>query len=600
MNTNDMRECRIIRRCGLALLASSALVQCSSGIVITHTRANPQISAHPSSKTIADVGSLQEALKSPANQSVADREAMAESMLRRATEMGSRKPQEALGLALMAANLADSILARNPGTASGQSRPLRLYNQATAKVVELLQKAPGGMSANPVVTAGERSFSLRVVAGDKASEPRDFARWELADEWDQRGLNHRFSYDGVGARLIAMQPKVGHSPLGIHQPDEGFYQPCTAVLRFEPKDDSLAGGMRKASLVLFNPAFTAGINFHGEAQPLAADYSLPWAMLLSKADALSATRWSALVRPGETPRPHRLYLMEPYAPDRIPLIMVHGLYSTPLTWAQMTNELMGDLEIRRRYQIWHYLYPTGLPFLISAAHFRSDLEEVRRLVDPPLKDYATQHMVIVAHSMGGLLTKTVVSESGDAIWNSTFTVPPSQLKIEPSQREALRDEFYFHPKPYVRRVIFLSVPHRGSRIADGWIGRMIASFVRIPDALKLEEGGQHSGEDQLLRADSRPLFKHGHPNSVQVLSINNPVLKTMATLSVDKQIPFHSIMGDRGRGDGQKSSDGVVTYASAHLEGAVSEKIVPCNHGSVSNAQAIDEVKRILRLHLEQ
>jgi hypothetical protein len=58
-------------------------------------------------------------------------------------------------------------------------------------------------------------------------------------------------------------------------------------------------------------------------------------------------------------------------------------------------------------------------------------------------------------------------------------------------------------------------------------------------------------------------------------------------------------VGDRGRGDTPNSSDGVVPYWSAHLDGAQSEKIVPSNHSTPLNPEAIAEVRRILHLHLK-
>jgi len=174
-------------------------------------------------------------------------------------------------------------------------------------------------------------------------------------------------------------------------------------------------------------------------------------------------------------------------PDRIPIIMVHGLRATPLTWQQLTNELMGNPEIRRRYQIWHYLYPTGLPFLTSAANFRDDLEEVRRLLDPDGRDFATQNMVVIGHSMGGLLTRTLVTDSGDALWNSTFAVPISEIPPDMEQLPQLRRVFYFTPKSYVKRVIFVAVPHRGTTSADGPFGRFVghACIFLMPLTLSL-------------------------------------------------------------------------------------------------------------------
>jgi hypothetical protein len=85
-------------------------------------------------------------------------------------------------------------------------------------------------------------------------------------------------------------------------------------------------------------------------------------------------------------------------------------------------------------------------------------------------------------------------------------------------------------------------------------------------------------------------------SSVHRLSPNNPLYAAIDHIPI--QVPYHSIIGDRGRGDTPNSSDGVVQYWSSHLDGARSELIVPGPHGSYSLPQTIAELKRILKLHL--
>jgi pimeloyl-ACP methyl ester carboxylesterase len=277
--------------------------------------------------------------------------------------------------------------------------------------------------------------------------------------------------------------------------------------------------------------------------------------------------------------------------------MVHGLHSTPLAWQQLTNELLGDPEIRRRYQIWHYLYPTGLPFLTSAADFRDEIEAVRQLVDPADHDFATHNMIVIGHSMGGLLARTLITDSGDAIWDSTFAIPVSQLD-QCEQVSQLRRIFYFHPKPYIKRAIFIAVPHRGSKTAHGFLGQFVSMRVDLPGALNQFVAGLKKSIPGLLQPEAAPLFDRGYPDSIRTLAPNTPVLIALAKLPIDAGTPFHSIIGDRGLGGGENSSDGVVPYSSSHLAGASSETIVPAGHGACDNPEAIAEVKRILTLHV--
>ena len=54
----------------------------------------------------------------------------------------------------------------------------------------------------------------------------------------------------------------------------------------------------------------------------------------------------------------------------------YGLLSSPIPWLHLQNDLMGDPELRQHYQIWHFIYPPGLPVAFSARVFRDKLEEL--------------------------------------------------------------------------------------------------------------------------------------------------------------------------------------------------------------------------------
>ena len=88
------------------------------------------------------------------------------------------------------------------------------------------------------------------------------------------------------------------------------------------------------------------------------------------------------------------------------------------------------------------------------------------------------------------------------------------------------------------------------------------------------------------------------PNSVDTLEPNDRFAEAVNKLPITPGIPYHSIMGDRGRGDTPNSSDGVVPYWSSHLAGARSELVVNSDHGAQYNPQAVREVERILKLNL--
>jgi hypothetical protein len=92
------------------------------------------------------------------------------------------------------------------------------------------------------------------------------------------------------------------------------------------------------------------------------------------------------------------------------------------------------------------------------------------------------------------------------------------------------------------------------------------------------------------------------PTSVDTLAPNNRFVVTVNTLPIADGVPYHSIMGDRGKGGNPDQtkpmrSDGVVPYWSSRLPGAQSELVVPSGHNAHKHPQAMDEVRRILHLH---
>jgi hypothetical protein len=151
--------------------------------------------------------------------------------------------------------------------------------------------------------------------------------------------------------------------------------------------------------------------------------------------------------------------------------------------------------------------------------------------------------------------------------------------------------FIFRHRSDVQRVIFISTPHRGSNLAESWIGRFGASLVRIPKRFN----SMYASAKPLLVSDPAARTLNRMPNSVDTLEPNDRFVQAVNKLPIAPGIPYNSIIGDRGCGDTPNSSDGVVPYWSSHLSGAESEKIVPSNHSATRNPEAIAEVMRILK-----
>jgi pimeloyl-ACP methyl ester carboxylesterase len=407
---------------------------------------------------------------------------------------------------------------------------------------------------------------------------------------------------------------------------ERFYPPnlcfpITAFLRVEsPGQSQLVGGTGDSRssaalmetgphvtdpnaprflLELHDPLDRKTIDIAGREIPLEADLSTPLAFFLNQPqfrdNDLSTL---GLLRPGDAKKLQGLYMLEPFDATKMPVVMVHGLWSSPITWMEMYNDLRSDPQIRQHYQFWFYLYPTGQPFWTSATQMREDLAVMRRELDPSRRCPALDQMVLVGHSMGGLVSKLQTVESADAFWQTMSEHPFAELNADPDTARALAGTFFFRPNPSVRRVVTLGTPHRGSEFSNEvtrWLGQ---TLITLPSKM-LE------GRNQLV-ANNRGYFRARAPidikTSIDSLAPDSPVLPVLLSAAPGPWVNYHNVAGldpDPGWrkflvGDG----DGVVSLASARLDQTRqlrSQIVVPADHISVHrHPQSILEVRRVL------
>jgi pimeloyl-ACP methyl ester carboxylesterase len=280
-----------------------------------------------------------------------------------------------------------------------------------------------------------------------------------------------------------------------------------------------------------------------------------------------------------------IYEIQPYDPDRIPVILVHGLISTARMWRNVVNEIEMDPTLRGRFQYWVFNYPTGNPVAYSALRFREELANAEKL-------YGFPHgFALVGHSLGGLVSRMQATTLDRAAWDREVGTPVEKLFMEAPAGGLIHRSLIFNANPKIRRIVFICTPHRGSDMAIDSIGEIGMRLIALPANLT----------SIVTKSVSHGLaaFTGGEriPNSITSLSPKNPTLKVMDKLPI--RAPHHTILGDRGKGDSPNSSDGVVPYWSSHLDSALSQKIVPGPHGSCELPETIEELKRILHLHLK-
>jgi pimeloyl-ACP methyl ester carboxylesterase len=500
-----------------------------------------------------------------------------EEQLRSATEhlasARHERPSLSLGDDLSAAKLSLNVLERRPGDLSAE----RIYNFSVARVVEDVERADLQPWREPSNIACGQEI-LRLAAPRPVDAEHDPSRYDLLPidtlKVSGQSFKTRFSLCGIGAPLVA----VGRSENRQFREQyklRRIYAPATAIIRFSEQ---------RARLEFVDPLNVERVAVGGRTFPLAIDLRTPTAMLIAR-ERPERLGLSRMLNPQKFADTAGLTQLQPYDPARTPVVFVHGLQETPASWAPMVNSLRDDPWIRKNYQFWFYSYPSGYPYPYSAALFRRDLDGISR-VFPNHK-----RVVLIGHSMGGMICRLMVTDADDKIWRDHFSTAPTQTPLSGETRKLLEESLLFVHRPDIQRVIFIATPHRGSRFAAGWIGRIGSGLVRTPRSLS----SVYATARPLLIADPAASTLKRMPNSIDTLEPNDRFVQSVNKLPIAADIPYHSIIGDRGRDDTPNSSDGIVPYWSSHLDGAESELIVNSKHNAQDNPEAIREVERILK-----
>jgi pimeloyl-ACP methyl ester carboxylesterase len=477
--------------------------------------------------------------------------------------------------------------------------------------------------ARAVIQTANRECELEVKLVSDGWQDQDFNRFEFASDYEVHGLRNHYRNFGLGVPLIAMR-----TDRAAGDPRERFYPPkvtfpVTALLRVTPEafepwpgpgsaTDVGRGNAKRsrqtthAVLELHDPFTSKAVQIANRQVPLETDLSTPLAYFLNQPE-FDDNRLSTLglLMPERVEKLTGLYMLEPFQPDKMPVLMVHGLWSSPVTWMEMFNDLRSDPRIRDHYQFWFYLYPSGQPFWYSAAQMREDLARARQVCDPKGRLAALDQMVLVGHSMGGLVSKLQTTNSGNEFWATISDRSFAELQAAGEVRDSLARTFFFRPNPSIRRIVTIGTPHRGSHFANDftrWLGR---KAISIPSKLM-------HGRQQIV-AHNPGYFRAANPLEI-ITSIDSlsPSSRVLEALLESEQTPFlrhHNIVG-RVSHDGVVGSvtqsflsegDGVVPLASAQLDEVASQIVVPADHTSVHrHPQSILEVRRILLEQIDE
>jgi pimeloyl-ACP methyl ester carboxylesterase len=423
--------------------------------------------------------------------------------------------------------------------------------------------------------------------------PSWFHEIKFCSDYRVRGIRSHIRNPGVGVPMFGVRNYMKNPD---DQPIEGeqrFYPkiqvyPTVAVLR--PPTEETHGA---AVLEFHDPLRFDAVRGGSATLLLASDLSTPVAYHFATGN-LAVEEQIGMFRPEHFGTRSGLHLLHPYEPGKMPIVFVHGLWSSPKAFAQSLNELRGDPLIRSKYQFWFFMYPSGDPYLHTAALLRDDLRQVRHVLDPNLQDPALDQMVVVGHSMGGLLVKLTIEDSNDRMWKLFAVRPFDEVNLSQRSRELLRKTFFFEANRSIRRVVFIATPHRGSQLGNNVIGRIGSSLIERPKDLS-------ELHDEVMRQNDPstfgPLFGKRLVSSIDLLGEGDATLAALDETPIAPWVVAHSIVGNIANGPLQSSTDGVVPYRSSHLESAKSEYVVPASHFLQDDPRTIAELKRILVEH---
>ena len=471
----------------------------------------------------------------------------------------------------------------------------RIYNGALARIyAELSRRDLLRKGQYRLQTAHGRDIIFDLPRYDLIYPAAAYKDFKLCSDFRIRNLSH-FTYQfGLGVPIIALTNEQTHCKTLLTAAP--IAHGATAFLRFTPAEPGDPKRVLHARLEFYDNDRIRTVRVDDQTIPLIFDYSTPFAYYISTMPDMNVLDYT--LNPNQFQS--GLYTLEPYQPHKIPVVLVHGLLSSIHTWMQMVNTLKNDPEIRKHCQFWFFTYSSGNPLLYSASMLRKSLQNARaELATTPEAQAAFDHMLIIGHSMGGLVSKTLLQDPGDRFirlasgGRSWEEIGP---KCTPEQRQMIEDLVLYKSVPSVRRVIFLAVPHRGAQMAQYFQVRLIARLIKLPGGLV--KSVSNAMEPIVGKQNAASRIRANIKTGLDELSPKDHTLQAIQSIPLRADVPIHSIIGNREKAT-PGGSDGVVEYSSSHLDQVRSELVVQSGHSVQTHPAAIYEVRRILLEHLK-
>jgi len=481
-----------------------------------------------------------------------------------------------------------------PGTKPAQET-LRKYNQSVYKLVTSLRERERTASwGREIQFRGVHPWRVTfdVPAGPGSTRTlalSEFAHCWVASNVKLQKFDQVVAHNGIGVPVVLAQDDSKRVAAPFHPP-QGEFLPATAVLEFPPEVQGRPAGAR---LRFYNPLAVSEVKVGLHHEMLAEN--LTAALQPSLTNKTFKKLSHTLLQSASAEQESGLFFLNRYDKTKVPVVFVYGMNCDPSVWKNTINALFADPDLRRRYQPVCFIYPTKLPVPVSSARLRELLKRSRDKLDPGHHDAGFAHMVLVGHSVGGLLVRMQVINSGTDFWRSFFSATPREIaaKVDAKTEQLVQKALFFQPIPNVKSVVFICTPHEGCVVAEGSILRAAMRLILfLPETARQ----RMKALVKLPKVDMNPVLRDFYNWGVEGpenLSTKHPFFHALARHPVP--VTFHSIIATRGSADLLTSSDGIAPYWSTHLDGAASETIVPYSHGCLENPGTVNAVMNILK-----
>ena len=485
------------------------------------------------------------------------------------------------------------------------------YNQALTELVNVNRLRNPTNNFTPIIKIGESTYTIDIQSYQRLQNMQ-LEKFMSSYNMNFSGLRAINRRDGFGSDFVAVFPaseSTSHdnkyilNPLSYQYPKEGNpnihkarYLAATIIAQPKKSNASVDDVLNSPDfeIKVYDPYRIDKVNIAGQSYSLAANFSAPYGLWLAENNLGAAAYLTLIDRDQRLTMPH-LYMLEPYNPNKRIIVLVHGLASSPEAWIGVTNDIMGDPILREHYQVWQVFYSTNMPILESRFQIYALLKQAFGGINS--NDAAAKDAVLVGHSMGGIISRLLVSDAD--ISKSALSMMSNRQQVRLRKHPVIAERLKMKPIENFDRAIFLAAPHSGTDYADRWFTLAARKIIRLPATFLTSLADTLTSDDADLKDFVKTITNGVIQNGPSDLSKKSKFMELTATIQPKKDLVFHSIIGNMTKSDDPNIiTDGIVPYKSAHLEHAVSEKILHGGHSIQETPEAVLELRRILRQHL--